>query len=190
MKAITVYCGSKFGNQDIYKEEAIRLAKLMTARNIRLVYGGGDVGLMGVMANTVLDNGGEVTGVIPHFLQAVEGHLNLTENIVVDTMHERKTIMVERSEGFIILPGGFGTMDEFMEIVTWAQLKLHYKPVGVYNVNNYYQHFLGHIHHMIDQGFVNPEYRNLVIDDDNLERLLERMEKATQPEKPADVMKM
>ncbi|MEM1328742.1 MAG: TIGR00730 family Rossman fold protein [Bacteroidota bacterium] len=190
MKAITVYCGSKFGSQEIYKEEATRLAQLIADRNIHLVYGGGDVGLMGVMANTVLDNGGTVTGVIPHFLQAIEGHLALTENIVVDTMHERKTIMVERSDAFIILPGGFGTMDEFMEIVTWAQLKLHYKPVGIYNVNNYYQYFLQHVHHMIDQGFVNPEYRDLIIDDDNLERLLDRMEEATQPHKPVDAVKM
>ena len=190
MNSIAVYCGSKFGNKDIYKEEATRLAKLMAARNIHLVYGGGDVGLMGVMANTVLNDGGKVTGVIPHFLKEVEGHFDLTENIVVDTMHERKTIMVERSDAFIILPGGFGTMDEFMEIVTWAQLKLHYKPVGLYNVNNYYKHFLGHVEHMIQEGFVSEDYRKLIIDDNNLERLLGRMQEATQPEKPVDAVKM
>lgn len=190
MKSIAVYCGSKFGNKPIYKKTATDLAKTLATRGIHLIYGGGDVGLMGVIANTALQHGGKVTGVMPKFLMEVEGHYDLTESIIVDTMHERKTIMVERAEAFIILPGGFGTMDEFMEAVTWAQLKLHYKPIGVYNVNNYYQYFMQHVQQMMNEGFIRPEYRDLIIDDNNLDRLLERMEVATQPERPVDSVKM
>lgn len=182
MNSIAVYCGSRFGNNPIYKETAKAVAEAMVKRNIDLVYGGGDVGLMGVAANTALQNGGKVTGVITEFLKGIEGHFNLTESIVVETMHERKTIMADRSDGFIILPGGFGTMDEFMEIVTWSQLKLHRKPIGLLNVNNYYDHFMGHVETMLREGFIREEYRELIIDDTDVERLLDRMEEFEKPQ--------
>jgi len=182
MKSVAIYCGSRFGNNPIYKETAEAVAKAMVERNIDLVYGGGDVGLMGVVANTTLQGGGKVTGVITEFLKSIEGHFNLTESIVVETMHERKSIMADRSAGFIILPGGFGTMDEFMEIVTWSQLKLHRKPIGLLNVNNYYDHFMGHVETMLREGFIREEYRELVIDDTDVDSLLDRMEAFEKPQ--------
>jgi len=148
----------------------------LVKRDIALVYGGGDVGLMGVVANTTLTNGGKVTGIIPEFLVALEGHFDLTESIIVETMHERKTLLADKADGFIILPGGFGTMDEFMEIVTWAQLRLHQKPIGLLNVNHYYDHLLGHVNTMMEEGFIHPEYRDFIIDDSNLDNLLDRMQ--------------
>ncbi|MEM0993527.1 MAG: TIGR00730 family Rossman fold protein [Bacteroidota bacterium] len=180
VQSVAVYCGSQFGNKPIYKQTAEAVALALVKRNIAVVYGGGDVGLMGVVANTALTHGGKVTGVMPKFLMEIEGHYDLTESIIVDTMHERKTIMVDRSDGFLILPGGFGTLDEFMEITTWAQLKLHHKPIGLYNVNGYYDHLIAHIDHMIAEGFILPIYRDLILDDNDLERLLDRMEAYSQ----------
>ncbi|MEM9885619.1 MAG: TIGR00730 family Rossman fold protein [Bacteroidota bacterium] len=180
MKSIAVYCGSKFGHDPVYKTAAKEVALSLVKREIAIVYGGGDVGLMGVVANTALTNGGKVTGVMPKFLMEIEGHYDLTESIIVETMHERKTIMVDRSDGFIILPGGFGTLDEFMEITTWAQLQLHQKPIGLYNINGYYDHLMAHIHQMVLAGFILPAYRELIIDDTDLDRLLERMEAYSQ----------
>ncbi|MEM8524258.1 MAG: TIGR00730 family Rossman fold protein [Bacteroidota bacterium] len=182
MKSIAVYCGSRFGNHPIYEETAEAVAKAMVERKIDLVYGGGDVGLMGITANTVLEGGGKVTGVITDFLKDIEGHFNLTESIVVETMHERKAIMEKRSDGFIILPGGFGTMDEFMEILTWSQLKLHRKPIGLLNVNHYYDHLMGHVETMLREGFIRAEYRELIIDDTDVNRLLDRMEEFEKPQ--------
>ncbi|MEM6700468.1 MAG: TIGR00730 family Rossman fold protein, partial [Bacteroidota bacterium] len=129
-----------------------------------------------------LQAGGKVTGVITEFLKGIEGHFNLTESIVVETMHERKSIMADRSDGFIILPGGFGTMDEFMEIVTWSQLKLHRKPIGLLNINNYYDHFMGHVETMLREGFIREEYRELIIDDTDVDSLLDRMEEFEKPQ--------
>ncbi|NYI50524.1 hypothetical protein F5613_002686 [Macellibacteroides fermentans] len=126
MKRISVFCGSSFGTEKIYEQEAYNLGKTLAEQNIELVYGGANVGLMGAVANGVLDNNGKAIGVLPTFLQKVEiGHDNLTELILVETMHQRKTKMDELSDGIITLPGGFGTLEEFFEMLTWAQLGLH-----------------------------------------------------------------
>ncbi|NJL74718.1 MAG: TIGR00730 family Rossman fold protein [Saprospiraceae bacterium] len=175
MHSTVVFCGSKKGSNPIYEKTARKLAKELVKRNIHLVYGGGDVGLMGVIANATLQAGGQVTGVMPKFLRDIEGHFDLTESIIVDTMHERKTIMAERADSFLILPGGLGTMDEFMEIVTWRQLQLHHKPIGVLNVNGYYNHILAHLDQMVQEEFLSSENRALIMDDWDLERLLDRI---------------
>lgn len=178
MHALAVFCGSKSGNHTIYTEVAAEVARALVTRNIRLIYGGGDVGLMGVIAKTVLDQGGKVTGVMPKFLQEREGHFEATDYIIVDTMHERKAIMADHSEGFLILPGGYGTMDEFMEIITWRQLGLHEKPIGVLNVNGYYKHALAHLDLMVQEGFLSADDRKLVFDSIHLNLLLDEMEQS------------
>ncbi|NJK83439.1 MAG: TIGR00730 family Rossman fold protein [Saprospiraceae bacterium] len=140
MRSLAVFCGSKTGKHPIYQDIANQLGKTMVSKNITLVYGGGDVGLMGITAQTVIEAGGRVIGVMPKFLQEREGHFKATEYTIVETMHQRKAVMADRADAFLILPGGYGTMDEFMEIVTWRQLGLHDKPIGVLNVNGYYNH--------------------------------------------------
>ena len=175
MHHVAVFCGSRKGNNPIYEKSARKLAKELVKRNLHLIYGGGDVGLMGIIANAVLQEGGKVTGVMPKFLRDIEGHFALTESIIVTTMHERKAIMAERADVFIILPGGLGTMDEFMEILTWRQLQLHSKPIAVLNVNGYYNHILAHLDQMVQEEFLSPENRALVMDDWDIERLLDRM---------------
>ncbi|MAE44793.1 MAG: TIGR00730 family Rossman fold protein, partial [Magnetovibrio sp.] len=138
--SLSVFCGSKKGADPRFEEAARRLGELMVERRIRLVYGGGAIGLMGVLAKTVLDGGGEVTGVIPSFLMKYEvGNPGVTELIVVDSMHDRKRRMFEISDGFVVLPGGLGTLDETIETVTWKQLQLHAKPVVVVDVGGYWR---------------------------------------------------
>ncbi len=178
MRSLAVFCGSKSGNHSVYAQMAIEVAQALVARNIRLIYGGGDVGLMGVIAKAVLNNNGKVTGVMPKFLQEREGHFEATDYIIVDTMHERKAIMAEHSEGFLILPGGYGTMDEFMEIITWRQLGLHNKPIGVFNINGYYNHVLLHLDQMVKEGFLSTNHRKLVLHSLHLNLLLDKMEKS------------
>ncbi len=161
-KSLCVFCGSRFGNDPEYVTEAKKLAKAMAENNIEFVYGGGSVGIMGVLAEEVLANGGRVTGIIPDFLQKLEvGHDNLTELIITDSMHERKRTMFERSEGFIVLPGGLGTLDETFEILTWKQLKLHNKPVIILDCNNYWQPFEDLINATINGGFASETARDL-----------------------------
>jgi uncharacterized protein (TIGR00730 family) len=154
MKSIAVFCGSSMGTHPAYAKEAASLGALMAARNINLVYGGGNAGLMGVVANNVLDNGGSATGIIPEFLNTRERkHDKLTQLIEVQTMHQRKTIIYEMSDAAIIMPGGFGTMDEFFEIVTWNNLTLHTKMVGILNVEGFYDHLYQHLLRMRDHDF-------------------------------------
>ena len=154
---ICVFCGSNLGNRPAYQTAAERLGTLLVERDIELVYGGGNIGLMGVLADTVLRLGGRVTGVIPESLMAREvGHRGLTDLRVVNSMHERKALMSDLSDGFIALPGGFGTLEEFCEVVTWSQLGLQSKPCGLLNIENYYAPLLELFDRAVRQGFLSP----------------------------------
>jgi len=164
MKSIAVFCGSSNGASEVYKEEAVRLAHELVRRNLTLVYGGASVGNMGTVADTVLELGGKAVGVIPAFLSDREiAHDHLTELIVVDTMHERKQKMIELSDGFIALPGGPGTMEEFFEVFTWSQIGLHQKPCGILNVHHYYDGLLSFFDHMTKEAFMKEQYRSSVL---------------------------
>lgn len=152
------------GVSPIYQEAAKQLGEAIVKQGWSLVYGGGQVGLMGVVANTVLELGGEVTGVIPKFLNTREvAHDGVTHLELVETMHERKAMMEERSDAFIALPGGFGTYEELMEIVTWGQLGLHKKPIGVLNLNGFYDPLLAQVEKGIEYGFIRPSFRSLLV---------------------------
>lgn len=176
MKSICVFCGSSKGFDSLHSDVARVLGVMLAKRNIRLVYGAGNIGLMGVIADAVLENGGQVLGVIPGFLKEKEVcHTGLTELIVTNTMHKRKEIMAENSDGFIILPGGYGTLDEFFEILTWRQLHLHNKPIGVLNVNGYYDHLLAHVKHMWREGFLREANLSLITVSEDIPELLEKM---------------
>ncbi len=175
-RRICVFCGSSMGNRPAYQAAAERMARLLVERGIELVYGGGNIGLMGVLADTVLQRGGRVIGVIPESLMAREvGHVGLTELHVVSSMHERKAVMSDLSDGFIALPGGFGTLEEFCEVVTWSQLGLQSKPCGLLNVEQYYEPLLELFDHAVREGFLNVANRRLVLDDEDPERLLEKL---------------
>lgn len=173
---ICVFCGSNLGNRPAYRAAAEHMGSLLVERGIELVYGGGNIGLMGALADTVLQLGGRVIGVIPESLMAREvGHLGLTELRVVNSMHERKALMSDLSDGFIALPGGFGTFEEFCEVVTWSQLGLQSKPCGLLNVEGYYAPLLELFDHAVREGFLKVPNRRLVLDDEDPERLLEKM---------------
>jgi uncharacterized protein (TIGR00730 family) len=160
---VGVFCGSQSGGDARYIEAAILTATVLVERGMGVVYGGGRVGLMGVLADTALAAGGEVIGVIPQALSGREiAHDGLTELHVVDSMHERKALMADLSDAFIALPGGYGTMDEFCEILTWAQLRIHNKPVGLLNAFGYYDDLIALFDHMVREGFVTPRNRMLI----------------------------
>ncbi|MCL4126851.1 UNVERIFIED_CONTAM: hypothetical protein GTU68_050861 [Idotea baltica] len=183
MKSICVFCGSNPGNQSIFSEQAIALGQVLVKKNIKLIYGAGNVGLMGVIADAMLKENGEVVGVIPHFLMAKEvGHTGLSELIEVETMHQRKQIMADLSEGFIAMPGGFGTMDEVCEILTWAQLGLHAHPIGLLDVEGYYQPLIQLFDNMVAKGFLHPKNRELVLMHEDPEKLLELMDDFEAPD--------
>jgi uncharacterized protein (TIGR00730 family) len=176
MKSILVYCGSNIGRNEIYKDIAISLGLEMVKRNIKLVYGGGKRGLMGAIAKTVMENGGYAIGVMPDFLVKMEiASTELSEMIIVQTMHQRKSKMEELCDGIITLPGGFGSMDELFEILTWGQLGLHQKPVGILNVNGFYDHLLAQMDFMVEEGFLKKENRDLLVYDENIDSLLIKM---------------
>jgi uncharacterized protein (TIGR00730 family) len=173
VKNVCVFCGSR-GGGPIYADAARSLGALLAGRGLALVYGAGHVGLMGVLADAVLAAGGRVVGVIPQGLVDRElAHTGLTELIVVDTMHQRKAVMAERSDAFLALPGGYGTLDETFEILTWAQLGLHAKPVGLLNVAGYFDGLLSWLDHALREGFVKPAHRELLAVDDDAGRLLD-----------------
>ncbi|MCJ8011925.1 TIGR00730 family Rossman fold protein [Paenibacillus sp. KQZ6P-2] len=175
MKSVAVFCGSSKGASDVYVEGAKKLGAELALRGITLVYGGSSIGVMGAVADAVLAEGGQVIGVMPDFLDKKEiSHKRLTELIIVDTMHERKAKMAELSEGFMVLPGGPGTMEEFFEIYTWAQLGLHHKPLGLLNINNYYDPLLAFFQHMADQQFVNEKYLSMAMVDTDPAGLLDQ----------------
>ncbi|MCQ6268652.1 TIGR00730 family Rossman fold protein [Fictibacillus sp. WQ 8-8] len=164
MKNLAVFCGSSNGVSEIYVKEAAKLGKELAERNIGLVYGGASVGVMGAVADSVLQHGGQVTGIMPDFLKKREiSHKNLTNLIVVDSMHERKARMAELADGFIVLPGGPGTMEEFFEIFTWAQLGLHPKPCGLLNINHYFDPLISLFNHMTAEGFMQEKYREMAL---------------------------
>jgi len=176
IKTIAVYCGSSLGKSKIYQDKAIALGKTIYDNDINLVYGGGNIGLMGVIANTVLQLGGKVTGVLPHFLNKKEvGNLAITELILVDSMHERKLKISELSDAFIAMPGGFGTLEEVTEMLTWSQLGLSKKPIGLYNVNRYYNLLLQQFDKMVEEGFLKMENRKIVIADHQPDLLLQKL---------------
>ena len=176
MKRITVFCGSSLGTESMYEEQAYALGKYLAEQNISVVYGGAKIGLMGAVANGALHHQGLVIGVLPHFLRNREiVHDHLTELHLVDTMHQRKTKMDELSDGIIMLPGGFGTLEEFFEMLTWAQLGLHQKPVAVLNTNGYYTELLLMIQTMVDKGFLKQVNQDMVLVSDNIEELISKM---------------
>ena len=155
LKSVCVFCGSQAGRLPQYEQAARELARVLATHDVGLVYGGGHVGLMGALADAMLARGGRVTGVIPHHLMRPEvAHQDLTELVVVDSMHERKRIMADRSDAFIVLPGGYGTLEEMFEMVTWLQLRLQAKPVGVVNVEGYFDSLLRFLEHCATQGFI------------------------------------
>ncbi|GAB2851163.1 LOG family protein [Lentzea nigeriaca] len=171
---IGVFCGSSAGRVR-YLEVAGEVGRTLARRGIEVVYGGGRVGAMGAVADGALDAGGSVVGVIPESMVAWEiAHDGLTELHVVDTMHERKALMADLADGFVVLPGGAGTMDEFFEIWTWAQLELHAKPIGLLNVDGFYDPLLAMVDHMVAEGLLKEPYRDMVLVDDDVERLLDR----------------
>jgi uncharacterized protein (TIGR00730 family) len=173
---VCVFCGSKHGRQAAYTVAAQKLGRVLAARGVGLVYGGGDVGLMGEVADAAMADGGHVIGVIPEFMVDHEvAHHGITQLEVVDSMHTRKARMSELADGFIGLPGGWGTLEELLEIVTWAQLQLHDKPVGLLNVSGFYDELLAFLDHAMGEGFIKGPQRALLIADDDVDRLLDRM---------------
>ncbi len=180
--SICVFCGSKVGDDPAYKEAARRLGILMAERGVRLVYGGGRIGLMGVLAETVLARGGEVIGVIPDFLMQYEvENRNVTELIVVGSMHERKRRMFEMSDGFVVLPGGLGTLDETLEITTWKQLQLHAKPVVMVDVGGYWEPLKALVNGIVAGGFAHPAITELFTVVDGVDDVFAALDDAPEP---------
>lgn len=175
IKSLCIYCGSSPGASPAYAEAARMLARAMVERQIALVYGGGNVGLMGIVASEALRLGGEVTGVIPTALMEKElGHGGLTKLHVVNNMHERKALMAELSDGFIAMPGGMGTMEELFEALTWAQLGFHAKPIGLLNTNGFYNSLITFVEEMVAQRFLTAEQSRLMMHENESVQLLER----------------
>jgi uncharacterized protein (TIGR00730 family) len=176
MKTLAVYCGAAHGANPVHADAARALARALVEHNIGLVYGGGKVGLMGVIADEVLRLGGEATGVIPRALVEREvGHAGLTRLFVVKDMHERKAMMADLSEGFIAMPGGMGTLEELFEMVTWAQLGIHAKPIGLLNVDGFYDGLRAFVRHQVEQGFVRPEHEGLMMAESDPDVLIRRL---------------
>jgi uncharacterized protein (TIGR00730 family) len=164
IRSICVFCGSSSGARPQYAVAARELGALLAHRGITVVYGGGHVGMMGQLADAALAAGGKVVGVIPEHLMRPEiAHQHLDELIVVESMHTRKRTMSERADAFVVLPGGFGTFEEMFEMVTWLQLRLHSKPVGLVNCLGYFDHLLAFLHHAADEGFIRPQHRGLLL---------------------------
>lgn len=181
-KSLAVYCGSSAGNDPKYAALAREMGTLMARRGIKLVYGGGGVGMMGAVADAVLAERGEVIGVIPTFLNTRElKHPGVADMRVVETMHERKQIMVIESEGFIAMPGGFGTLDELFEVLTWSQLAIHHSPVGVLNHDGFFDGILLTLDGMVQRGFLRPEDRSRVVTAATPEALLQAMSEWAPP---------
>ena len=182
MKRLCVYCGSRPGSQPAYTKAAKNLARALVNRKIEVVYGGASVGTMGVLANTVLSEGGHVIGIIP---QAVLGrevvHRGLSDLRVVTSMHERKGLMAELSDGFIALPGGLGTLDEVFEILTWGQLGLHQKPCGLLNIRDYYRGLIDFLDHAVSERFITEVHRAMLLVEEEPERLLDHFERYKAP---------
>lgn len=182
MKNITVFCGSSFGTDEIFREQAELLGKTLAKQNIGLVYGGANVGLMGAVADGALSENGTVIGVLPDFLRSKEiAHLGLTELILVESMHERKTKMNDLCDGVIALPGGFGTLEELFEMLTWAQLGLHKKPIAILNINGFYDALIELLKVMVDKGLLKDVNQEMLLVSDNIDDLLHKMRNYTAP---------
>lgn len=176
MKALVVFCGSSTGNQPEFAEQAYYFGRLLAQRGIRLIYGGASIGVMGAVANGCLENGGEVVGIIPDFFMTKEvAHNALSKTIVVKTMHERKLLMYKMADGAVVLPGGFGTMDEFFEVLTWAQLGMHKKPIALLNTLGYYTPLMAFMDQAQNAAFIAPADRQLVLCGHNAEEVLQNM---------------
>jgi uncharacterized protein (TIGR00730 family) len=185
MKRVCVYCGSSVGNQPIYRDMAEAMGALLARRGIGLVYGGGNVGLMGIVADAALAGGGEVIGVIPHALANREiAHAGVTDLRVVDSMHTRKALMADLSDAFIAMPGGVGTFEEFFEAVTWTQLGVHRKPCGLLNAGAFYSPLAAFIDQAVTEGFIKPIHRAMIVVDDDPERLLDSLATIELPDVP------
>ena len=183
VKSICVYCGSADGLKQEYYDAAYHLGQLFANQNITLVYGAGKTGLMGAVANGVLDNNGIVIGVVPKLLNEPQLiHANLSKLEVLPDIHQRKARMSELADAFIALPGGFGTFDELFETLTWAQIGIHQKPIGLLNVNHYFEPLLSMVEHALNENFIYAEHKILLLDDADPLRLLEKITKFQQPE--------
>ncbi len=183
IKRLCVYCGSNYGSRPEYNQAARELARVMVNKNIGLVYGGASIGVMGEIADAFLKEGGEVIGVIPKELLVREAaHTGITELRKVNTMHDRKAMMAELSDGFIALPGGLGTIEEFFEIWTWAQLGMHQKPCGLLNAGQYYDKLIEFIDHAVSERFIKEVYRSMVFVEDQPHILLQKFESYEAPE--------
>jgi uncharacterized protein (TIGR00730 family) len=177
MKSVCVYCGASTGADPVYAEAARELAAQLVERGITLVYGGGGIGLMGIIADEVLRLNGQVIGVIPQALFDQEvGHIGLSQLHIVRNMHERKAMMAELSEGFIAMPGGFGTLEELFEVLTWSQLGLHAKPIGLLNVNGFHDGLIRFVEHLVAQQFLKPEHAGLLLYASNATSLLDHLQ--------------
>ena len=182
MRRVCVYCGSNTGNRPEYADSARELADVLVRHELELVYGGADKGIMGIIADTVLELGGKVHGVIPKMLTEKEiAHQGLTELHVVASMHERKTMMAALSDGFIAMPGGYGTLEEIIEIITWGQLRFHDKPCGLLNTNSYFDHLLCYLDHANKEGFLRRENRDMLLVDSDPAGLIQQFERYTAP---------
>ncbi len=180
IKSIAIFCGSSLGINPVYEAKAKELGTYLGSNNYHLVYGGGNIGLMGAIANAALAVGGEVTGVLPHFLNRKEvGHVALSNLILVDSMHERKQKIEQLSDAFIAMPGGFGTLEEVGEMLTWAQLGLHKKPIGLYNINGFYNPLLNQLDVMVKEGFLKPQNRGMVLTEIEPEDLVQSLQNHT-----------
>ena len=178
MRRVCVFCGSSNGFRRGYQEIAKAMGEELVRREMGLVYGGGNIGLMGTIAGVVLAGKGEVVGIIPEFMQEKElARQDLTELHVVESMHERKALMADLSDGFIALPGGYGTLEEFCEMVTWRQLHIHKKPCGLLNVKGFFDAFINFVDHQVEEGFVSPENRRLILVSDRPADLLDLLER-------------
>ncbi len=183
IRAVCVYCGASPGHDPVYAEAARALGREMVRQELHLIYGGGHVGLMGIIADAVLEAGGEVTGVIPRALMDAEvGHNRLTRLRVVKDMHERKALMAEQADGFIAMPGGIGTLEELFEAMTWAQLGFHEKPVGLLNVNRFYDKLLAFLSLQAQEGFLRAEHRHLLLTETDAALLLQRLRDFRMPD--------
>ncbi|MBE8726726.1 TIGR00730 family Rossman fold protein [Flavobacterium hungaricum] len=182
MKRITVFCASSFGTDKIYEEQAALVGKTLAEQNIELIYGGANVGLMGAVADAALNAGGKVIGVLPNFLRSKEiAHLGLTELILVESMHERKTKMNDLCDGVIALPGGFGTLEELFEMLTWAQLGLHKKPIAILNINGFYDALITLLETMTEKGLLKEVNQKMLLVSDNIDDLLHQMKNYEAP---------
>ena len=183
MRRICVYCGSSNGKRPEYAAAARELANVLVRHDLELVYGGADKGIMGVIADAVLEQGGKVHGVIPQMLCDKEiAHQGLTELHIVASMHARKTLMAALSDGFIAMPGGFGTLEEIIEMVTWGQLRFHDKPCGLLNTDGYFDRLLGHLDHAAGEGFLRAENRTMLLSDRDPAGLIRQFERYTAPQ--------